>query len=122
MSPLCAMCAERGLTAPAEIADHITPHDGDVNAFWSSPLQSLCKRGHDGRKRKRERRGCDTTIGLDGWPIDPAHPANLPRRLGRPSSTDVRRARRRGIHEGAGMLKKLRSLKVRPRRRPNVAK
>jgi 5-methylcytosine-specific restriction protein A len=107
MSPLCAMCAERGLTAPAEIADHITPHDGDVNAFWSSPLQSLCKRCHDGRKRKRERRGYDTTIGLDGWPIDPAHPANLPRRLAdaqvhRRTSSEAARHSQRGR---GGMLK-----------------
>jgi 5-methylcytosine-specific restriction protein A len=80
MSPLCAMCGEQGVTTPAEIADHILPHHGEVNAFWTSPLQSLCKRCHDGPKRQRERRGYDATIGLDGWPIDPAHPANLPRR------------------------------------------
>lgn len=77
--PLCVMCAERGIAAPATIADHIEPHHGDWNDFWLGKLQSLCKNCHETRKRDIERRGYVTDIGSDGWPIDPKHPANMVR-------------------------------------------
>jgi 5-methylcytosine-specific restriction protein A len=78
--PLCAFCAARGLVVPATIADHVEPHDGDLNKFWLGKLQSLCANCHNKDKSSEERRGYRTDIGIDGWPTDPRHPANSPRR------------------------------------------
>ena len=74
--PLCAMCAERGLTVQATVADHDPPHRGDWETFTAGALQSLCKACHDGPKQSQELRGFSTQVGLDGWPADQAHPAN----------------------------------------------
>jgi 5-methylcytosine-specific restriction enzyme A len=74
--PLCAFCLKRGLVTPATIADHITPHRGDWNAFILGALQSLCKPCHDSSKKVEERRGYLPDVGPDGWPTDPRHPAN----------------------------------------------
>lgn len=56
--PHCSACG-----APAKVADHVTPHRGDEEAFWSSPLQSLCKPCHDGPKQRTERGGVSETLG-----------------------------------------------------------
>jgi hypothetical protein len=32
IAPFCAMCLDAGIVRPAEIADHIVPHRGDVNS------------------------------------------------------------------------------------------
>ena len=74
--PLCKYCSERGIVMPATICDHVEPHRGDVNKFWLGPFQSLCKRCHDSTKRFVETRGYLPGVGLDGWPLDPKHPAN----------------------------------------------
>jgi 5-methylcytosine-specific restriction protein A len=75
--PLCKFCLEgRGAVVPASIADHVEPHGGDPNKFFLGELQSLCKRCHDSRKRFMELNGYAPDVGLDGWPIDPLHPAN----------------------------------------------
>jgi hypothetical protein len=77
MHPLCKFCLEgRGKVVPAEVADHVEPHGGDPNKFFLGELQSLCKSCHDSRKRFMEINGYAPDIGLDGWPIDPLHPAN----------------------------------------------
>jgi 5-methylcytosine-specific restriction protein A len=73
--PLCKYCAETSVVEPATICDHVEPHHGDLNKFWSGPFQSLCKRCHDHAKRFVEMRGYRPDIGLDGWPLDPRHPA-----------------------------------------------
>jgi hypothetical protein len=39
--PLCKHCAEIGMVEPATICDHVEPHHGDLNKFWSGPFQSL---------------------------------------------------------------------------------
>ena len=75
-NPLCAFCLLENEHIPATIADHVVPHKGDEQLFWFGELQSLCAQHHDGKKQRQERRGYDTTIGLDGWPVDPNHPAN----------------------------------------------
>ena len=72
--PLCAMCLQRGVTTPATVADHVTPHHGDPNSFILGELQSLCTPCHSGRKQSIEKRGYDTAAGVDGWPLDPNHP------------------------------------------------
>jgi 5-methylcytosine-specific restriction endonuclease McrA len=74
--PLCKFCMAMGKVVPAEIADHITPHRGNWTLFWTGPLQSLCKQCHDREKRYTQGHGYRRDIGLDGWPVDPNHPAN----------------------------------------------
>jgi hypothetical protein len=73
--PLCRFCIDRGKVTPATVCDHVEPHKGDHDKFWRGPFQSLCKSCHDGRKQSMERVGYSTEVGLDGFPIDPRHPA-----------------------------------------------
>lgn len=68
--PLCRMCARFGVVTPATVADHITPHRGDLDLFHG-PLQSLCAPCHDGPKQADDLRGYSIDIGPDGWPVDP---------------------------------------------------
>jgi 5-methylcytosine-specific restriction endonuclease McrA len=79
--PLCKYCLDQGIVTPATIADHVTPHHGNVNAFWLGPLQSLCKHCHDSGKKAEESRGYRRDIGPDGWPTDPNHPAYAKRKV-----------------------------------------
>jgi 5-methylcytosine-specific restriction enzyme A len=75
----------RGTTSIAQVADHVVPHNGDVVLFWTGELQSLCQEHHRGTKKEMEYQGYSSDIGVDGWPIDPMHPANNPMTLMRPS-------------------------------------
>ena len=77
--PLCAMCLAREVVTPAVLADHITPHQGDHQLFYFGELQSLCQHCHSSRKKQQETYGYQRDVGVDGWPIDPNHPANRPR-------------------------------------------
>ena len=74
--PLCAFCLEVDRLTSATVADHIQPHAGDPDLFFAGDLQSLCKRCHDVGKARQERGGYDSACDLDGYPLDPAHPAN----------------------------------------------
>lgn len=91
--PLCRICRQRGvlndgsLTAGGEpqtdprrrflVVDHIVPHRGDMVLFWDAMnWQTLCPDHHDITKQREEVRGFSNARGLDGWPIDPNHPAN----------------------------------------------
>lgn len=78
--PLCRFCLPA--VVPATVADHVTPHRGDENAFWFGELQSLCASCHSSSKQQAEAggrmRGCD----VHGMPLDPAHPWNVGRRQG----------------------------------------
>jgi 5-methylcytosine-specific restriction protein A len=76
IEPLCAFCRERGIVTPATIADHVTPHRGDINKFWLGKLQSLCLDCHSNAKQFQENRGFMKDVGADGFPIDPNHPFN----------------------------------------------
>jgi 5-methylcytosine-specific restriction protein A len=71
LEPLCHRCG-----ALAAVAHHVTPHRGDWLMFVGGELQSLCKSCHDGAAQQKEKRGYENTIGVDGWPVDDAHPAN----------------------------------------------
>jgi hypothetical protein len=64
------------MVVPAEVADHVVPHKGNVRAFFYGKLQSLCNECHSGLKRKEEQTGYRTEIGIDGYPIDERHPFN----------------------------------------------
>jgi 5-methylcytosine-specific restriction endonuclease McrA len=74
-APYCALCWQKGLVVPAQVADHVVPHRGDARKFWFGRLQSLCEPCHNGIKTPTERLGYSKEIGLDGWPTDPNHPA-----------------------------------------------
>ena len=74
--PLCQMCEAQGRLTAATVCDHVTPHKGDEQKFYAGPFASLCAPCHDGAKQADEHRGYSNAIGMDGWPLDAAHPAN----------------------------------------------
>ena len=75
--PLCNYCEQRNIIKPATIVDHIVPHKGDLELFWSeSNLQSLCKTCHDSAKAIKEQRGMIPGCDNDGMPLDKEHPWN----------------------------------------------
>ena len=74
MAPLCALCDRRGRITAATVADHIEPHHGDPDAFWTGKLQSLCKSCHDGAKQAEESGGYMRGADESGMPLDPKHP------------------------------------------------
>jgi hypothetical protein len=85
--PLCRMCLDnKGLVRRATVAHHVEQHQNDPNIFICSPLMSLCSHHHDSQMQQIERLGYDPTIGLDGWPLDPRHPANQPRPASKPKA------------------------------------
>ena len=71
--PLCCLCEAKGRVTGATIADHFPPHGGDYNAFVMGPLRSLCKPCHDALSGIVHK-GYSSEIGVDGYPIDSAHP------------------------------------------------
>jgi hypothetical protein len=83
--PLCRMHMDLGQTVEATVVDHITPHKGDMVRFLDGEnLQSLCKPCHDGHKQAQERNpdGLLRGAGLDGRPLDLAHPWHSAGRVG----------------------------------------
>lgn len=73
--PWCEMCLPE--LVPARVCDHVINHKGDRVLFFKGPFQSLCRPHHDAAKQKQERAGYSAVPGPDGWPVDPAHPANF---------------------------------------------
>ena len=73
--PLCAFCLQRGKVTPATTVDHVVPHKGDIEAFFHGALQSLCMSHHNLTKQQDEAVGYARDIGVDGYPLDPRHPA-----------------------------------------------
>ncbi|PLW77080.1 HNH endonuclease [Cohaesibacter celericrescens] len=56
--PLCVMCLADGVTKAAEIVDHVVPHKGDRELFYSyANTQSLCATHHNRDKQRMEARG-----------------------------------------------------------------
>lgn len=53
--PWCAECMQHGLMIEAKHCDHVHPHRGDEQAFFSGPFQSLCHSCHS-RKTQAELR------------------------------------------------------------------
>jgi 5-methylcytosine-specific restriction endonuclease McrA len=80
--PLCVYCLANGRVVPATVVDHVTPHRGDWTGFCTGKLQSLCDPCHKSTKAQIESRGYCIDVGLDGLPIDPAHPFNRGSRHG----------------------------------------
>ncbi len=53
--PLCVDCEAAGFTVLASVCDHIQPHHGDLELFWSSDnWQSLCASCHGKKTRRGE--------------------------------------------------------------------
>ena len=72
--PLCADHQKRGHIVEATVVDHIVPHRGDYELFWSrGNWQSLCKTCHDSAKQRIEKGGAVTGCDLSGLPLDPLH-------------------------------------------------
>ena len=76
-NPLCALHEQRGELVAASVVDHVKPHRGNAQLFWDEAnWQSLCAPCHSSAKQSQERVGFSRQVGVDGWPIDPLHPAN----------------------------------------------
>ena len=57
------------------VVHHLEPHKGDLELFFDlDNLQSVCWTCHSDDIQSTEARQYDSTIGADGWPIDPRHP------------------------------------------------
>lgn len=68
--PLCRMCSEDGRTTAATVCDHVTPHKGDADLFWSGPFQSLCATHHNSTKQAEEAGKPRARVGIDGYPVN----------------------------------------------------
>jgi hypothetical protein len=74
------MCLEGGRVTPATVCDHVDPDTKRTEErFFAGPFQSLCDaepwRCHSRRKQREERKGYSRAVGVDGFPLDPRHPA-----------------------------------------------
>ena len=56
--PLCVMCLAEGKTTAATVVDHVMPHKGKRELFFSyANTQSLCETHHNRDKQRMEARG-----------------------------------------------------------------
>ena len=99
--PFCRFCLQLGYEVIATVADHITPHRGDPDLFFTEELQSLCETCHNGVKQREELNGYNDMVGADGWPIDPRHPSNSPDDAASREGGVETGARRQGIGVGS---------------------
>lgn len=81
---ICSMCGcglTTGRVSPrSAVVHHVRPHKGDLALFHDlDNLQAVCRHCHDTAGARSDNRGYSTEIGLDGWPVDPLHPANRSR-------------------------------------------
>ncbi|NHT77539.1 HNH endonuclease [Rhizobiaceae bacterium CRRU44] len=59
------------------VVDHIVPHKQDQKLSWDhANWQPLCPDHHDITKQQKEHGKVRSGTGLDGRPLDPAHPWN----------------------------------------------
>ncbi|MDT7836471.1 HNH endonuclease [Aquabacterium sp. OR-4] len=81
LHPLCCFHLKLGRTVAGGVVDHVRPHRGDLELFFSDGnLQTLCKPCHDAHKQAQEHNadGVLRGAGLDGKPLDGAHPWHRP--------------------------------------------
>ena len=71
------LCLQRGVVRASEVVDHKQRHTGHRDPlFWDqNNMQALCKPCHDGTKQQADVLGYAKDVGIDGWPLDPNHPA-----------------------------------------------
>lgn len=74
--PWCSHCERMGYVAVATVVNHVVPHKGDHELFYNGELASVCKPCHDGPIQSDERRGFNSEVDVDGYPISPDHPSN----------------------------------------------
>jgi 5-methylcytosine-specific restriction enzyme A len=74
-SPLCIRCEEQGRTTPAEVSHHINSFR-NIQDFLTAPVLSLCRRCHELEHGRGDQKHFSKEIGLDGFPVDPAHEFN----------------------------------------------
>jgi len=73
-NPLCAYCKLQGRITPANIVDHIKPHNNNPELFWDQDnWQALCEPCHNSIKQMEERSGFMAGAGVNGEPIDSRH-------------------------------------------------
>lgn len=84
--PWCRFCwEERQVKVPATVLDHIVPFRSAAGEpdwkLWGDPKnhRSLCGPCHDSRGAQRNRPEKPPGAGVDGKPLDPAHPWNRSR-------------------------------------------
>jgi len=68
LHPLCEDCLKRGIYTPANQCDHVIPHHGDPELFWSSPLASRCRECHARKTAREQGKTTKPFIGTDGAP------------------------------------------------------
>ena len=79
--PWCEPCRALKRSRPATVANHVIPHRGDPWLFWHGALESACVDCHNQAIQKAEVQGFRVdAVDADGWPADPDHPFNRPRR------------------------------------------
>ena len=76
IEPLCRYCKDMGRVTAATVADHVVPHRGNPEAFFTGELQSLCATCHSGPKQREEVTGRKSGADISGVPLDPDHPWN----------------------------------------------
>ena len=69
VDPLCRGCMAVGRYEAAAVVDHVEPHGGDREKFWSASMwQSSCRWHHDVVKQKLERQFAQGRLGVaDLW-------------------------------------------------------
>ena len=76
-NPICHLCEAEGKAVIANVVNHRVAHKGDEGLFFDfANTEHICKPHHDGYIAQQERGGYAGACGLDGFPTDPAHPAN----------------------------------------------
>ena len=74
--PLCRRCKAKGkVTQATEVHHVIKCFDNPTLQMDPSNLESVCTPCHAPLTHD-DRRGYSREIGLDGYPVDPRHPAN----------------------------------------------
>jgi 5-methylcytosine-specific restriction protein A len=68
LEPTCRHCRAKGIVSPAEIADHVIAHNGDLKLFYEGELQSLCKQCHGIKTAREKGQRVRPTISASGWP------------------------------------------------------
>jgi 5-methylcytosine-specific restriction enzyme A len=72
--PLCQRHLQQGRIVAATVVHHVNPDKTTALAFFAGPFESLCAECHDKLAGDEERHGFTSEVGLDGVPIDQAHP------------------------------------------------
>lgn len=68
--PLCRRCSEQGVVTAATDVDHVVPWAGDLDAFYTGELQSLCRTCHAEKSSREDRDGKPRKgFGADGEPL-----------------------------------------------------